>query len=463
MADTIHVFLHDPTFVNRDYLAGPVYAPGGLFVPKDDRLSFFSNMHRIRDPRDSRYNGLPFVTNSKPIILLDDTNYTDFIANYTNTSEDIQTSVFSIIEKIFFLLDGTETLSTIDNLLTTDPLCVAYMPSSLVIAPSTSTGTAYSSDGSTYEHTTFDWALFNIAIPLEDETITYEVKVWASDGAFEVGYPLSHITAVVPPLDFNTLLTGSLVGGASNPFSVAMSTAQISQNTLDPAIRVDDNTGVTLRRIVFYDTVGNTALVPFNILYKGGLPSVIEIRKSIRELVLASGVGTEDQWRARAPELFVDNQFYIIPQWNIVTTRPDQVLYPNITPFPKMLQNVRLALPHISLEIISETTEAITVTYKVMTLTGTPHVLNNEYQSILELHETYQNYATTADPFKYMEPHTQKFSLGLNRALVIADGLATDPLYDIRTESGANYVTFVIDDVEYYVMTKESFFNLVGV
>jgi hypothetical protein len=98
-----------------------------------------------------------------------------------------------------------------------------------------------------------------------------------------------------------------------------------------------------------------------------------------------------------------------------------------------------------------------------MTCTSTPDSENVSEIKVLELHPTYRNFSSTDPGFSFMDPKTREFSILLNKCLAIAAGKASDPNYEVRDESGNNYVPFTVDYAEFLVMTKESFANEVGI
>lgn len=461
---TVHVFLHDPAFIERDNPSKPIFSVvGGLCIPAAKHLSYFKTLYQIVDARTER-DPLPSaaLAATKPIILLDQDEYAGFIGQYTAMSSSFKGMLFAIIDRVLLGNRSTDTATTLDTELTNDPRYGIYKPFSLSVAPSRSVGTAYLGGGDTEVIVAPDWALFKISVATPSGPQDVEIKVWASDGAFGVGYPVSIITEVIPPLDYTTLFSAPLIGAGSNPFTIAMNSATLGQGKLDPKLRDDDSSGLHLQKIAFYDANGNVMLVPFSILYKGARPGVLAIRRAIRQEVLTSGVGDPTRWRQRAPELFVEDQFYCIPQWNIRTERPDQVVYPNISPLPILIQNTRDALPQYATDYISQSTEVISAAYDTLTLTSVPNPINVAEFSILTLHPTYQNFAANEQGFNWMAQNTKEFAIKLNRALAVAAGKAVDPLYEPRYEGTLIYIPFVVGFVEYYVMTKESFLNAVG-
>jgi len=461
----VHGFIHDASFIDRARLIAPGYPQSGLFVPKDDRLSYFVQLYKLIDTRDIRTPTPSFTTTQKPCILIDRFAYTEFLADYENyVTTPEKTKLFNIIERCLFSAQPTDNSISINTELgLNSALYGIYVPGSFTTSSLRETGIAYSDTGVETPVTAPTWIRFKVILTTLSGPDVVEFKFWSEDVAFGNEYPLSFIMETVNPLPFETLLYGPIVGGTNNPFAVVADSARIGTDKLNPKIKTEDNSGLWLQRITFYDSSNNSTLVPFQILYKGQRPSISQIRKAIRELVLGSGVGTENEWRARAPELFIEDQFLLIPQYNILTYRPTQIIYPNVSPWPKMIANSVLALTHLSTDYITDNIEVIPALYDTNTLTAVPNDLNLNHTKIGPIHPTYQIYSSTEPGFISMEVHTREFSLKLNSVLAIAAGKAVPGNYDIRTEYGADWVAFTVGFVEYVVMTRESFSNKIGI
>lgn len=459
LSNTVHIFLHDPVFIQDINDDRPVFSStGGAGVIAIKNLSYFSHMYKINDYRNNR---LMLDWTTKCALILDQEVYAGFITEYHDLAGVLKTSLFNILDRLVYNWTANDTEASINEEFINNPDFNLYRPQTINVSPSFFTGNAYHND--IIDPITIpDWVQFEITIPSGESFKNIELKIWTNNGSFESGYPISKITQVVPPLDFNTLLTGSLIGGGSNQFNVVFNSATLSWDKLHGTLRLDDSTGLYRQLITFYDTDKNTRLVPFNILYKGAVPGILAIRRAIREIVLNSGVGTYDLWRRRAPELFVEDQFYLIPQWNILTERPDQIIYPNISPFPILVDNTRNILAQYSSDYIANNTEVISASYDTLTMTSVPNNINVSHSSVLALHPTYQNFAANEQGFNWMAPADKDFSLKLNIALSIAAGKAENPFYEPREENGMLWIPYVVNYVEFYVLTKESFLNTVG-
>ncbi len=471
----VHAFLADPTFRDRNILVHGAISQGGLFQISYETMSYYMDALEIRDPRTVRYPTPSFTSTLKPGIIIDNFDFEDTITSYNLAPNTEKASFFNVIERLFFKNTPTDNPNSLNTEFLTDPDHYGvYQADSLTISTDTVTGTAYQDNGVEVPVTSKAWFKFKVRFSLPNDAYDIvEFKIWCNNSNFRAEYPLSHIVEVSQPLDFTTLLYAPLAGLGSNQFDVSMTTSTTIANRFHPKINLDNSSGTYVQKIKFFDNSGNERLVPFSILYKGQKPGLIDVRRRLRDLVLNSGVGTYAEWRRRAPELFIDNQYYLIPQWNIIYDRPDARIYPNITPLRILKNNTVLALTQYASDYIAETLEVITSHYDKLTIASVPHVDNVDNRNILEKHPTYQSYAPTDPNFAFMSEGARYLSIRLAVALSVASGKSVDLNYEARPESGNNYVAFTVEYAgpqtgqvgidEYLVMTKESFANNIGI
>lgn len=457
--DTIHGFMYDAAFVDKTNSIRLLNPTGGMLVPSVQSLSYFRDTKTVNDERATRPWLGAYTADTRAQVLVDGAEFADFLAHVATMPAAETEALFAILDRLFIHYDALETLTDIETALTTDAAYSIYSPGSLSLSPGTAQATAYNAGSTIIEAP--NWALFKVFTTGSEGQEEIELKIWTGDAQFISNYPVTSISEVVPVLSYSALLNDPIIGGGSNAFDVADDSAELWRTKLDPQLFGKDNSGIHLQKIKFYDASLNVTLVPFGILHKGLVPNLLKIRTAIKDLLLGA-TGSEEQWRARAPELFIADQFYLIPQWNISTTRPDQVTYPNVAPVAKILTNTRLALPALSTDYIDANIEIIAAVYDSLFLSSVPHPLNVQEFSIMDIHPTYQSYAASEPGFANMEAHTKDFANRLNIALAVAAGKATNELYQPRVEGDDTYIPFVVGTTEYYVMTKESFLNKVG-
>ena len=458
MTGTIYGFLRDDAFRDLDLTARPLSATGSPFQPSDQSLSYYATGQTLVDTRETRpwLDGHDDTTRAH--LIIDAAAQAGLGALFSALDQEERDSLFAILDRIFVLIAANETLSAIEADLTDDAAYSIYVAESLTLATGArSNATAYNSDDTVVS--TPDWAQFSVTVTVDDDPEVLDFKVWVNDTAFKADYPISTITAIIPPLGYNTILTGPLSGGGTNAFDSAATAIGLVEAGADSLMRAKHQTGLHLQNIRLVDGGGGARLFPFGILHKGNVPTLLSIRTELRESVLGSGFGTEAAWRARAPELFITDQFYIVPMWQAVAEIPDGEINTSLVSVSEMRATTKLALPALDGSFIDEHLEVLSVAYNAMQVAAVPNPANLNYQSLVSLYPTYQNFAASEPGFANMSAAAKLFSVGLNAALAVAAGATESEFYVPRVEGGSTYVPYVVNVVEHYVITKESFQN----
>lgn len=457
MADVVYGFFKDRSFLPSEVIVDQ-YLEEGMFIPSVGASSYFEGAKTLQDVRVARdwFDG--YTSEIRPHLMIDGVEYTDFMDGFENMPAADRDDFFGILDRLFLLSEPSESLSNLDTILQNN--FSIFKAGSLTISSERKEAIVYTAGGSIIEVPT--WAGFVIVTNDGVDSVEYEFKIWVDNTDFIDEYPLSKIKGMVPLLSYSTILTNPLTGGGFNVFDPSKDSAERIRDILNPQLNEDNLTGFYLHNVKMYDQLDNVRNFPFGILHKGRVPSILDIRNRIREDVLASGVGVEADWRARAPELFIVDQFYMIPQWNITAERPDGITYPNVGPIGKMLANTRNALPFYSSNYIDDNIEVMGVAYDQLTFTVIPNDVNLNYTSVQAIHPTYQSYSASEPGYANMEEHTKLFSQRLNEAAAVAAGAVSNELYPQRIENGSIYIPFIVGTTEYYVMTKDSFLNQVG-
>jgi hypothetical protein len=457
MADVIYGFYKDRAFLPSETVVDQ-YVSEGMFIPSVGSSSYFNNTKSLQDGRTSRTWFDGYISNTAPYLLVDGNEYPTFLGDFETIPSADRDAFFNILDRVFILSEPSESVSNLDT--TLQNTYSIFKAGSLTLSSTRKEAVVYSAGGTLVEVPT--WAGFTIASNNGVDTVEYDFKIWVGDAEFKEEYPLSTIVEMVPLLSYPVILNNPLTGGGYNVFDPSKEAAERIRDIITPKLSIDNLTGLYLHDVKMHDTLNNIRNFPFGILHKGRVPSILDIRNIIREEVLGSGVGTEQNWRDRAPELFIVDQFYLIPQWNITAVRPDGITYPNVGPIGKMIQNTRLALPFYSPTYIEENIEVMGAAYDQLTLTAVPNEVNLTYTSVQSIHPTYQSYSSSEPGYANMEQHTKLFSQRLNEAAAVASGAVSNELYPQRIENGSIYIPFIVGTTEYYVMTKDSFLNQVG-
>lgn len=460
---TVHLFLHDPMFVNQEQSFRVAIDAGGVCRLSGAALSYFNDLYTVRDSRAARTPGPSVATPTRALLLADryhEAAFLDLLALVPGAQRD---QLFAILDRLVFNHNPATSVASLDAALSADAAYAVYTPGSLTQATTRHTGIAYLAGG-THSFQCPDWVGFRVTLTQGGVTSAVDLKVWVDSQAFYDGYPLSTVMAVVPPLGYDQVLNAPLTGAAgSSALVTAAASATLNQSLLAADIRTQDASGYLTQLVRLYDAQNNTLLVPFNILYKGAVPDRLTCRLAIRAKALVSGYGTETQWRQRIPELYIDSQIYLIPQWTTTTNLPDQVVHPSVMPIKAALEAAKLVLPAVDDEFLADHMEALSAAYNTMMVLVVPNPANApEKRSFLALHPTYRDFASHEPGYAYMAEATRRFALALNTLLPMAAGLGPVEGYALQTDNGLTYIPFDVGFTEFCVVTKESFRNRTG-
>ena len=454
----IHTFYYDPDFIRSSSIVDPVLRSGGVGVLSPQSLSYFVNPQEIPDERTTRGTSLNALLVKVPRLIVDQTEFTQFLTDVQDTwSSTERQNLFSIIDYLLFAYNASATTEQVELALSA---WSQYVASSYVYSNTTSVATAYL--GSSVTLTVPDFVTFSFKIA---NATQYQIRVWVNNSTFNTSYPLSTISAIVPPLTYSDLYTVNLVSGINNVFATALESSQISQITLQSYIQTGEYSGFIAQDVTFFDVSGNSAVVQFNLLYKGTIPGVIAIRTALRNALLTSGVGAEAGWKIRAPSLFVTQAWYLLPLWENKTSLVSSYVFPNIIPLTTLTSDATRTLYDVPSGFITTNIDVLTTYYNNLTLAAVPDQGNSPSRlSLLGEHPTYQDVPPTNSAFNYQTTITQNFSNLLAAALAVAAGNPnTNVQLTVYTAPGDNrtYVSFSVSDVEYYVITEATYNALI--
>jgi hypothetical protein len=448
---TIYGFVIDPIFNNTLIKDLNDEIDSGLGYLNDNLINYFSIRSRFNDNRDSRLNilGSPLLTQLQ--IIFDKTKLND-ISIIENITDEQLISLFNIIELIE--LSNNSTHIAIESHLTDETeYNTIYVPDSFQWSAGI-TDININLNGTNTALTIRNSFSFNI--DLGDDNII-QFKLWLSSTKFEIEYPLSTITKIIPPCPPEYFLDVSLF---TDSLSTLITSSTFSFGVLHPDIHQTDHTGLLSYRTKFVITSNNIRLIPFGILYQGHPPTSLEIRKAIREYLLRLGIAHEDKWKSVFPDLFVIAEFYFVPIWDNVINRLERELYPSILLCnADTLQSVKLAFPDTDTTWIDTQTEIVMNSKLEIFTLSLPDVLNDpNYISLKIIHPTYQNHSSDSNTFKFMETHTQDFGRRFAKAMSILAGESyiTDE-FVYNTFHDRTYLSFVVSGVEYHILRKEDY------
>jgi hypothetical protein len=479
---TIHFFVNDLSFINNTNPVSDLLQADGIGIISQTLVANYVQPKKIRDPRSSRSTGMNAqLGNTLSVITDGASSVSTFVTDYSTLwSLNDQLGLFNMIDQLCFTYNPSNTTQLIDNTLTSNPSKFPnYVAGSLRFSTSHSTANVYlgSSPDSIIVPDTVEFTL-NVTDLSNGVAKQYDVVLWMNGTLFDSEYPVSTITAVIPPLNFPDLLNKPITTLADNALAIAKESAQVNLSDLTAPIGPNTTetpitegvSGYVAYNAKFVDTAGNFIFMPFNILYKGHIPGTLAIRQAIRNILLTSGTGTQAQWQARIPELFINAVFYLIPMWDNTTTIPNSTIFPDIIPiFSSLINKTEIIFYDVSPTFVEPNIQATSSVYDGILLTAIPDQANATNRlSLLAEHPTYQALASTDPNFQYMAALTKQYAIQLANALPVAAGDVTNNSFAVVSINQPsdpiqrNFLTWTVGDVEYYLCTKETFLNLLA-
>ena len=475
-----YCFLEDKSFFpDKTIDLGNIDAPEAGYLGSNEEAYFYTKA-TILDPRKIRlqYNAKEiegqvrlYFDQSK--VEKEDEEGNELPDLFQNIKTEKREKLFELIERIYMDVDLATQTELDESLAEDSKYKDIYQEDSLILAKRRVSVISHQKDQELNLQVP-EFIQFTYIYDPEQEDkkkIPYTFKIWLSREAFLSDYPLSTIIQVVLPCDHTYILNPSkfnstidaVIRSTEDSFAMVDARTDIGADipkVLD--ISTTDTSGLFVYKTKYIVSSQSTVQLPFGILYKGHVPSTMEVRRAIKDKLLGYGTAPESVWESILPDLFVVGQFYIVPIWDNVTPRVDTNLYPSIIPYGKFKNIFSTLLPSLSANFISQHQEVFVTGQSEIFLTSMPDILNeNETYSIYELHPTYQ-YHTSQDPaFAYQEDKTKEFNKKLNRCLAILfgesvlDGDIVETTIDLR-----KYCSFVASRIEYHVLTYESYVDL---
>lgn len=452
---TIYGFILDESFLDQSkYMTDDINTAVTHGQFNTVQHSFFVDRFEIDDTRTARLAHLGSELTNTLQLVIDQKFSVDDVSILINSSVSDIANIFNITEYVLYRnIDRTvEELET--ELLADTTVFGNYVPGSLEI--SNNSNSVYIYDTLDANFTILDWLKFDINI--SGTVISF--KFWINNETFGDGYPLSTISEVVPPISVDLLYDPSSV---TSIYTAIINSASTSVSSLSSKIQSSDYTNYISFSTKYIDPNDNTvSYIPFNILYKGAVPGTLDIRQAIKEYLLNSGVGDEETWKNIMPDLFIIGQFFIIPMWDNITTKPSRIMYPSVVGVQDAIERSITVLYDVDGTHISEKVEILDVAYIETILVAIPDEDNQTDDTLLTLHPTYQRYSPQDISYQYQDDITKEFTTLLNVAMAVAAGKATDDRVVTTTMEDRVYLSFTVDSIEYHVITKTSYTNIIN-
>lgn len=427
-------------------------------------LSYFNTPFVFKDSRNASSRDVNWAASTVASIIVDNQLFSDFDTTIDNLSNSIAAGFFKIIDRLVFKFNASTPSATIESFLNTDsdthPI---YVPGSFSISSRIVNDVVYLSSGSTTPVSAPDFVRFSIIVPSGSTTRQYDFTLFCEVSAFLAGYSSTTILDVVPAIDYATLYSASITLSNSNVFSIASQSASLLYNTTHNTFNTNLFSGIHEQIVMLVDTANNTTTVPFNLFYRGRKPTQVEARGAIRDALLASGIGNEAGWKARIPGVFITGRFYIVPFWGETVSKPDQVVFPNILSTLKYINNTKAVMASKSWTTIEEHIEVISVAFDKMIGTVVPELSGVvDVSDLASFIPDYQSYAPSDQNYTYMDANTKLFTTAINAILALDKAGTTSTTYHKTTENLLEFFVFTVDTLEFCVITKNCYTQLLG-
>lgn len=468
-ATTVDLFVVDKSFIDPKLPFHKILSTGGVGRLDQTGLSYFVDLYTDSDTRAPSSRQVSWTAEYAPQILVDNSYYSTFVTALSDAPQAARDAMFAIIDRLLF--DSTAIKTADADLIASSVTKNYYVAGSAQASTTPVTDTVYSGKLATPQpFTGAPYATFTITIPSGDKTLSFIVTAFSQNAAWLERYPNTTILAIAPPIDYNNLLNMALSTATSNTFATAISTVNINFQALYPSLDTKTSSGYLIYTVVVNDAINNTTTsAPFAILYKGSTPSQLQMRVAVKNAVLTSGYGDEAAWKARIPDLFVDKQFILTPLYDITHTQSaDRVIYPNIVNLSIVFTKLGKVFTSVDPTTIQKKAELLLASYEKIWIAAMEDVASEDIDdsgdvkatSIAQMFPTYQCYATTDTNFQFMDVATQQFVRTLSTILAIAMGNATSTVYFKTKDKELEYISFVLNSVEFCVITPECYKTL---
>ena len=443
---TIYGFITDTLFWKKQVVDFTKAIDTGLGYLDDILINYFHQIATIHDPRGIRLDVLGVTPGGEISLVFDSSKIDEALNPFSNISDEEIVNLFNIVEKCLYTQNRSE-IELNDELKTQEIYNTSYIVDTV---HRSATYTMATIPGIRSELKIYDFIEFEMML----NTVQVHFKFWINSTHFKANYPLTTITAVIPPCEptLQTDVVSAVIASSGSIFS------NINTGTTDV-----DHTGTLAYRTKYVVSSQSTPSIQFGLMYQGATPTSLESRAAIREYLLSLGIAQDALWEAKFPDIFVTAQFFLIPQWNNYTERPNNKygnVYHGIINYSDLYKSTNRIFPSLGNEWIESHLEVITNPFNPILLTAIADPLNEgERFSIRNILTTYQAFGPDDTNYDYQEANAKNFSRYLGQAMAIlygddvlsTSGFIENTFYDRR------YLSFTCDQVEYHVLYREDF------
>lgn len=446
-----YMFYNDTIFKNHSIIQEVDKKYPACVMDREIGNYFFKNI-QIHDTRDKRLTFSGEENTGKLSICYDISKYDDPIFNKLNKNEFDK--LFTIIE--YIVLSKYKTVEDInEDLIENIDTSSIYVKNSLKFsqAPKVHAEIIHLNDEEKkYE---IDLPVYiQFSVKFENELENTDFRIYLSREYFLKMYPLYTITNVIEPCDPTYLLDPDK---ATSIVDMLVKSNEFTMKSMSGPIKEEDHSGMYVYNTKFIIN-GTNQMLPFGIMYQGNVPSVLEIRKAIREKLLSYGYVDKEIWKNILPDLFVVATWYIIPFWDNYTIKSTGLIYPSIANVYKFSKLIPEFFPELEIEFIEERQEMITCGYNELFFTTIPDPLNEKYFSLRDIYPTYQ-YHLSQDGTAYnnMDENAKSFNQVFNNCVAVAVGETTSERVSVNKINDMTWFNFTNGEIEFNLLSKESF------
>lgn len=376
------------------------------------------------------------------------------LAKLRNMSGDDNRILFNIIERIYLQQNLND--SNVEQLLTTGGDFQGYVPNSFVHSLDESTIKAYTDQNEEKTIAVKHWIAFDFMIASEEEAVTFHI--FLSKDSFKKFYPHVTILRVTPPYEPKLLLDPAALIETVNTDVMNNASAYIF-GQLNSELAQRDQSGTHQFPTKYVINPNRSTVIVFGITYAGArTPTSLECRQAIKDFIIDATQVSPEALKPIFPELFIEARYYFVPLWDKFTQLVDRVVYPSIHKITPIYEIAQKFFPNVEEKFIRDHIQVLTNAQNKMLTFAIPDSLNKAHHlDLLAEYETYQDYSTQSTGWKYMTAETQEFAGKLIRCMAVASGQETSTEFDKATEGDMEYLVFLTDIAEFFLLTKSSY------
>lgn len=416
--------------------------------------NYFHTKACLSDNRATRLSVLGPVAPGELRVYFDHSKFVSPSLFETITPEQ-QQMLLDIIERIY--LSQSETKNDLDYSLSHDARYAIYVPTSVNFSAHVTEVTVPFAGfpGNIAILNIRDYVSFSIKIG----EVTTDFKLWLNRDAFFTDYPLSTIVSVILPCDPKYLLDPAQL---NTPLDTLSKTSQYVVPLIDRDIKNYETSGLAGFTVRYNYTATNIVNVTFSVSYQGTPPSTLQMRQAIRAALESSNLADASIWESLFPDLYVEGQFFIIPLYHNEYLLPDRIVFPSVIKANKLKDIACEVFPNYDGTFVNDHLEMIVNGYNTLFALVVPDPNNSaDRLDFVLVHPTYQYFQPQNPAHAYMDLPTREFNVKFNRCMAALAGELVSGEFSTNRINDAVFLAFTANRIEYNVLTKDSYKELV--